>query len=233
MDKSGCGRKRNGSGMKADPQIPPPGWSDAPNTGRQVRSRICCLGRRWSGRHGGLSTTTPWVGRGPASWAALTAKTAAETERSLGDEAAGPLANLVTYPQDGGDGEDDDPLAMLKTDIAGARGKALLVETTSAGLGEGRASAPQRDWVPQRLGPEPPDAMVTSVDAAFARMVAACGSTISLFNDSDGTSQREALRRWHMSTVRPLSGLLAAELTTKLDTPSRVAIRRIRHRSRR
>ena len=171
----------------------------------------------------GLSTTTPWVGRGPASWAALTAKTAAETERSLGDEASGPLANLVTYPQDGGDGEDGDPLAMLKTDIAGARGKALLVETTAAGLGEGRASAPQRDWVPSRLGPEPPDSMVASVDAAFARMVAACGSTISLFNDSDGTSQREALRRWHMGTVRPVSVLLAAELTVKLDTP--VALR--------
>ena len=28
----------------------------------------------------GLSTTTPWVGRGPASWAPLTAKLAAESE---------------------------------------------------------------------------------------------------------------------------------------------------------
>ena len=170
----------------------------------------------------GLSTTTPWVGRGPASWAPLTAKTAAETERSLGDEASTAIANLIPYPQDGGDGEDDDVLLALKTDIAGARGKALLVETTAAGNGEGRASAPQRDWVPSRLGPEPPDAMVTSVDAAFARMVAACGSTISLFNDSDGTAQREALRRWHMSTVRPLAALLEHELETKLETSVRL-----------
>ena len=107
---------------------------------------------------------------------------------------------------------------MLKADIAAARGKAVLTETTAAGWSEGRASAPQRDWVPSRLGPEPPDAMVAGVDAAFARMVAACGSTISLFNDSDGTSQREALRRWHMGTVRPLAVLLEHELATKLDT---------------
>ena len=32
----------------------------------------------------GMSTSIPWVGRGPASWAPLTAKLAAESERSLG-----------------------------------------------------------------------------------------------------------------------------------------------------
>ena len=170
----------------------------------------------------GLSTTTPWVGRGPASWAPLTAKTAAETERSLGDEAGGPIANLIPTPQDGGDGEDDDPLKALKADIAVARGRALTVETTAAGWGEGKASAPMSDWKPSRLGPSPPDSMIAGVDGAFARMVAACGSTISLFNDSDGTSQREALRRWHMGTVRPLAALLEHELTVKLETSVRL-----------
>ena len=96
----------------------------------------------------GLSTTTPWVGRGPSSWAPLTAKLVAEAERSLGDEAAGPIAQILPIPQDGGDGGDDDPLRQLKLDIAAARGRAVLSETTQAGWGEGRASAPQTDWRP-------------------------------------------------------------------------------------
>ena len=166
----------------------------------------------------GLSTTTPWVGRGPASWAPLTAKTAAETERSLGDEASGPIAQIVPVPQDGGDGGTEDALTMLKNDIGGARGRAVLTETTSAGWGEGRASAPMSDWKPQRLGADFPPTIPEAARDSFARMLAACGATVSLFNDSDGTSQREALRRWHMGTVRPLAKLLEHELSMKLNT---------------
>ena len=40
-----------------------------------------------------------------------------------------------------------------------------------------------------------------------------------LFTDADGTSQREALRRWHLGTVLPLARLLEHELTAKLETP--------------
>ena len=170
----------------------------------------------------GLSTTTPWVGRGPASWAPLTAKLMAETERSLGDESSGPLAQILPVPQDGGDGTADDPLKALKADIAAARGRAVLAETTSGGYGEGRAAAPQRDWVPSRLGPDYPSTVPEAARDAFTRMLAACGTTISLFDSSDGTSQREALRRWHMGTVRPLARMLEHELSAKLETPVRL-----------
>ena len=109
----------------------------------------------------GQSTTTPWVGRGPASWASLAAKLTAESERSLGDEAAGPVAQLLPIPQDPSapDGDldgDEDPLAALRADVTAARGKALLVETTAAGFSEGRGAAPQKDWVAERLGPHLP-----------------------------------------------------------------------------
>ena len=170
----------------------------------------------------GLSTTTPWVGRGPATWAPLTAKLAAESERSLGDEVAGPVAQIVPIPADGGDGSDGDPLAALKADIGAARGRAVLAETTSAAWGEGRTAAPVQDWRPQRLGPQFPSTIPEAARDSFGRMLAACGTTISLFSDSDGTSQREALRRWHMGTVRPLARLLEHELTDKLETPVRL-----------
>ena len=125
----------------------------------------------------------------------------AKPSGSLADEAQGPLAQLLAIPQDGGDDDGNDPLARLKADIRTARGKALLVETSSAGWGEGRTAAPQRDWQASRLGPNPPASMPDIAQQAFERVLSACGTPPSLFTDADGTSQREALRRWHLGTV--------------------------------
>ena len=167
----------------------------------------------------GSTPGQPYVGVGPLSWAHTTARLQSETERSLADEAQGPLAQLLAIPQDGGDDSDSDALKMLKSDIAGARGKALLVETSAAGWGEGRTAAPQRDWQAARLGPAPPVTMATIRKDAFEAVLAACGTPPSLFVDSDGTSQREALRRWHLGTVLPLARLVEHELSMKLETP--------------
>ena len=177
---------------------------------------------RWGGTPG-----QPYVGVGPTGWAHTTARLGSEAERSLADEAAGPLAQLLAVPQDGGnpDGDDDDgdPLASLRGDLSRARGRALLVETTSAGWGEGRASAPQRDWQASRLGPTPPATLTEVARDAFARVLAACGCPPSLFTDgADGTAQREALRRWHMATVVPLARILEHELRAKLEADVRL-----------
>lgn len=171
---------------------------------------------RWGSNPG-----QPYVGTAPTSWAHTTARLQSEAERSLADEAAGPLAQLLTYPegQDVDSEDDTDPLAALRASIAAARGKAMLVKTTAGGMSEGRVNAPQRDWDPRRLGPSPPDAMVKVADMAFQRVLAACGTPPSLFTDSDGTSQREAVRRWHLGTVLPLARLVEHELSAKLETP--------------
>ena len=161
-----------------------------------------------------------YVGTGPLSWASTTARLQSQIERSLADEAQGPLAQLIAIPQNETDPKDDiDPLAPLKSSIAGARGKALLVETVNAGWGEGKAASPQRDWQANRLGPTPPAPFVEAAKQSFQRVIAACGASPALFDDSDGTSKREALRQWHLGTVRPLARLLETELTMKLDAP--------------
>ena len=167
----------------------------------------------------GSTPGQPYTGTGPLSWAHTTARLQSEAERSLADEAQGPLAQLLAIPSDGGDDSDSDPLKMLKADISGARGKALLVETSAAGWGEGRTAAPQRDWQASRLGPAPPESMATIRKDAFEAVLAACGTPPSLFVDSDGTSQREAVRRWHLNTVLPLARLVEHELSMKLETP--------------
>ena len=73
-------------------------------------------------RWGSTSPGTRYRGQSVTSWAALTAKTQGEIERSLGDEAAGPLAQLFAVPSDPGAGGDDDKFAPLANTVAdGAR----------------------------------------------------------------------------------------------------------------
>ena len=170
----------------------------------------------------GSPTARPYHGLSPATWAADTARLNANTERSLADEAGGPIAQLLPVPQDGGDDSEDDPLAGLRKDIRDARGKAMLVETVSAGWGEGRQAAPSSDWLQRRLGPQPTDAMVQLGKDSFARVLAACGCSPALFDDSDGTSKREALRQFHLGVVQPLARQLDVELSDKLETPVRL-----------
>ncbi|MXW56066.1 MAG: phage portal protein [Gemmatimonadales bacterium] len=172
---------------------------------------------RWGGDPG-----SPYLGKGPLRYASITAKLAGQTERSLADESAGPLAQLLAVPGDPGDGSEDDPLAPLKAAIAGARGKAMLVETTAAGYDQGRDAAPKRDWQASRLGPAPPAGLVELRRDAFKATLAACGASIALFDDSDGTSKREALRQYHLNTVRPVAAWIEDELTAKLGGPVRL-----------
>ena len=185
------------------------GPSEAVTLYRPWASVIFC---KW-----GNLTGRAFAGRGPLSWAHTSARLQSETERSLADEAGGPVAQLVAVPQDGGDGGDDDPLAELKADLKTARGRALLLETTAAGWGEGRSAAPMRDWRPERLGPEPPAAMEAVMGRAFLEVLGACGVPPGLFLEVDGTAQRESYRRFFSLTVEPLAGLLAAELSAKLE----------------
>ena len=82
------------------------------------RERLVFL--RW-----GTSPGTRYRGQGPTSWANLTARLQGEAERSLADEAAGPIAQILPVPEQPGadDDEDDegDPLGLIRKAIADAR----------------------------------------------------------------------------------------------------------------
>ena len=154
-------------------------------------------------------------GSGPTSWASLTAKLQAELERSLGDEAAGPIAQLLAIPKVTKT-DSVDPTSAITTALKNARGKGVMLPTTAAAWGGGMSNAPRKDWVQNRLGPSPPEALAMVQKQAFMEMVAACGLSVALFDDSDGTSKREALRQAHFGLVRPVARLLAHELREKL-----------------
>ena len=145
----------------------------------------------------------PWLGLGPLDWARHTGALAANLELRLSEEASGAVSRLIPIPADGGAGSDDDPLAGLKADIAAGKGRALMVETVSAGWGEGRAAAPQADWRQQRIGADPPAPLISLRDDASMAVMHACGVPATLIMaNSDGTAQRESWRRFVMGSVR-------------------------------
>ena len=167
----------------------------------------------------------PWLGLGPLQWARHTGTLAANLELRLGEEAGAPVGALLPIPQDGGDGSDDDPLAGLKADIRTAAGRHLLVETTAAGWGEGRSQAPQADWKPRRFGADPPGALGDLRTGAGLAVMNACGVPVSLATDADGTSQREAWRRFIMGAVEGVAALVTSELQAKLPGEFRLDFR--------
>ena len=167
-----------------------------------------------------IDAARPWLGVGPLQWAGSTAALAGRLEAGLADEAGAPAAQIVPIPSDGGSGGDDDPLKQLKADIAAAKGRALLVETTQAGFGQGPAGAPRRDWQQSRVGFEPPDVAATMRDDVFQHVAAACNVPGVLLDPrAEGTSQREALRRFAHLGIEPMGEIVAAELAAKLDVP--------------
>ena len=168
-------------------------------------------------RYSGRLVRGPWYGISPLGWARSTGTLAANLETRLGEEAGGPVGHVIPVPQDGGDGTDDDPLAQFKIDLAAARGRTILAETTAAAWGDGKAAAPQADYRPQRFGAMVPDSSVSLRTAAGEAVLSACAVPVSLVTDADGTSQREAWRRFVMGSVEPLLGIVGEEIERKLE----------------
>ena len=192
----------------------------------------------------------PWRGRSPLSFAEDSRALAGALELRLGQELAGPVGQIIALPQDaggegeggegeggeggegeggeGGEGEGADPLAPLRRELGALGGRLALVETVSAGWGEGRAAAPSSDWTVRRLGADPPAALGLLRAAVEATVLGLLGIPPGLADASaDGTAQRESYRRWLHGSVQPLARLVEHELHAKLDTDARLSFRRL------
>ena len=155
---------------------------------------------------------TPWRGIGPLQAAQLTGRLAAETSAALADESSGPRGHLLGVPVDG----DDPTVANLKQDLRNLAGKIALLETGDWGGGAGGGMV---DGKPERIGPEPPAALVELFKLSAESVYSACGIDPALLTDAQGTAKREAYRQFLFGTVAPLGKMVAAELSAKLDTP--------------
>ena len=164
-----------------------------------------------------VEPSAPWRGVSPLDAAASTARLLAETETALADESAGTRGHVIPLPQ-GDDDDDEKPLKALQADISNLKGGTALVETASAGFGEGRGAAPQSDWKPQRIGANPPDSLRQLRQDAEAAVLGATGTPVELIAArSDGAAVREAWRRYAHAFLTPIGEIVAAEMADKLD----------------
>lgn len=126
-------------------------------------------------------------------------------ENSITQETSAAVGYLLPVPSDG----DSANIAELKKDLATLAGKIAVVETTRGGWGTSAPSAaPRQDYRLERLGPNVPDSSVALYLQAQRFALAACGFPVQLIEQADGTSQREAWRRYLHGTVTPLAAIL-------------------------
>ena len=189
-----------------------------PSTSNIVRvSAAEVLHFRW-----GSDPAQPWRGISPLAAASLTSRMLAETTGHLADETSGPRGHLIPLGIDPGDDDDEatSPVAKLTKAIGALKGQAALLESTR-NMGDGLPmGSPTPDWVPARLGAEPPSALVNLSDQATLHVLGACGIPPELMSgDAQGTAAREAFRRFLHATVTPLLASMGAEAAHKLDTP--------------
>ena len=154
----------------------------------------------------------PWRGQGPLTVARLAGRLSAETAAALGDEASGPRGSFLPIPKDG----DDTTVTGIRTDARNAKGKMLFVESGDWDNAGGKRAA---GWMQERFGANPPQGLVELMKRASMEVYGACGLSMALFDESDGTSKREAYRQALHGTIAPLGRIVAAELTRKIEEP--------------
>ena len=164
------------------------------------------------------SVQEPWRGRSPFALSPATRMLLNRAESSLSSESAGAVGKLLTVPA----GTPENVVNQIKADLKALAGKTMLPESTAGGWGQGPGSAPAHDWVPRRLGPEPPASMVDLRRDAALMVLAAAGVPAELVSPVDGSGAREAWRRFLHSTIQPLGETVAEEL--RLKTGRRIRI---------
>ena len=163
---------------------------------------------------------SPGFGRGPSALAGNASKLASRSEARQADHGQTPVRPFLTVPA--GQNPEDDSFSQMRADVGKGGGRALVVETMAGGHGS-KADAPQRDWQPTHLRPEPVPALNEMTRDAFDRMVAAAGLPPALFRaGSDGTSLRESLRQGRMRFTEPFRRRLEDELREQVDDTIRL-----------
>ena len=159
-----------------------------------------------------VDPSQPWRGVGPLSRARITGTLAANVETRLSEELGQSAGNVLPVP-------DGKSKTQLQADLRAIKGKLALVESTSSGWGEGSQGAPRKDLQQNRVGANPPAVLAQLRTDAALSVLATCGVPTSLLEKTDGAALREAWRQFLHASVVPVSELVTAELSDKLDTP--------------
>ena len=163
----------------------------------------------------------PWQGRNPLAACPAFSEASRRLERYLEIELRTPVGKIIPVPQaqadyETADGSVSSPLKDLKDGLQALDGRIATPETMN-NTGDGRGSAPARDWVPQPLQPVFPASMPDVLEATRSSVYAACGIPSALWS-SGAASTREAFRAFLVSCLKPLTAIMADEIDRKLET---------------
>ena len=163
----------------------------------------------------------PWQGRNPLAACPAFSEASRRIERYIEMELRTPVGKIIPVPQAQSDYETADgnvvsPLKDLKAGLQNLNGKIATPETMM-NTGDGRGSAPAKDWTPQPLQPVFPQWSPEILESVRLSVFAACGVPISLWS-SGAASTREAFRAFLVSCLTPLTAVIKAELDTKLES---------------
>jgi len=160
----------------------------------------------------------PWAGVSPLADVPL----ATGVDARLTGESEGPSGYTLAMPTDptvGSETANEDRFEAVAASIRGAKGTTLFVESTRGGHGHGTMHAPLKDWVSERFGINPPQGLVGLRTQLCLDVWAACNVPRALFDNSDGTAKREALRQWAHVVLAGRLRRIAQELQRVLQTP--------------
>ena len=182
-------------------------------TAWETHSAAAVLHLRWM-----VDPTRPWAGISPLARAADTASLSAWVEKRLSEEASSPVGSFLPVAKyDAADLDgDDDPLAMLRRDIGSAKGQVLAVESQMAAA-DSPASAPRKDFVPQRFGADPPRDLVELRSRVCVDIGASCGIPRALLDSTaSGQAARESWRQFVSTSIDGLARRIEAQILTQL-----------------
>ena len=163
--------------------------------------------------------TCPWRGRSGLAVAQSSGGLAATLVHALTAEGDIPISRIIPQPQGDSQNTADSIRQAITTGL-----RLALPETTTAGHGAGRSSAPLTDWKPYRLGPEYMAAGVELHALSLQETAGVCGLPAPMVPGSAaaGPAWREAFRQFVALTVQPMGRILEAEVSRVLERPVRL-----------
>ena len=160
----------------------------------------------------GATPAQPWMGCSPLQNAGITAEMLGRVETRMDEESNARTGYLLAVP----DAVSDDSKNALKSDLGTLKGGVAIVETGSAGHGQGARNAPQQDWQLRRFGADVPVSNVQLRMDISNNICSSMGVPSALFSGSDGQTIREMFRQLLVGTLQPMATLIGTELETKL-----------------
>ena len=167
----------------------------------------------------------PWKGIAPLARAVASGQLAARLSASLGDEADVVVSRIIPQPQGSGEALTNKLSKALSGQLSG---RLALPETTQAGGGAGKSSAPARDFRAERTGWDAPISGPELYKHLLSEVSEVCGVPGALVNPSSaGPAAREAWRRLTIGTIEPYARLIESELSRVLEQPVVIKLRRL------